>query len=133
MADRPVPMLCLYRPRKGKEAAFAELLRTHWPALRGAGLASPRPPELFRARDRRGRTVLVETFEWKDGRAAGRAHGMPEVLAIWGPMERLATEMDFLELAPLASARRRSRKTVPRSARSHPRGGRTAAAPASMG
>jgi hypothetical protein len=77
--------------------------------------------------------VLVETFEWKDGRAAGRAHGTPDVLAIWGPMERLATEMDFLELAPLASARRRSRKTVPRSARSRPRGGRTAAGPASMG
>ncbi len=108
MPDRRVRMLCLYRPRRGKEAALLALLRAHWPALRAAGLAAPRRPQVVRARDRRGRTVLVETFEWKDGRAASRAHATPEVLAIWTPMEALAEEMDFLELAPVRSPPARS-------------------------
>jgi len=28
----------------------------------------------------------VEVFSWADGEAAGRAHRMPEVMAVWGPM-----------------------------------------------
>jgi hypothetical protein len=110
MATKAVPMLCLYRPRKGKERALLALLRAHWPALRGAGLASARRPRLFRARDRSGRAVLVETFEWKDGRAAGRAHATPAVLALWGPMERLAEEMDFLHLTPVPLPRGAARR-----------------------
>jgi len=105
MAGKPVPMLCLYRPKQGKARAFRALLDAHWPALRAAGLASSRRPTLFRATDRTGRTVFVETFEWKDGRAAYRAHTTPEIMEIWGPMERLGEWMDFLELAPVRPAR----------------------------
>jgi quinol monooxygenase YgiN len=94
-------MLCLYRAKKGKDAAFLRILARHWPALRGAGLASPARPTVHRTTDRRGRTVFVETFSWADGGAADRAHRSPEVMAVWGPMEGLLDEMEFLDLAPV--------------------------------
>jgi hypothetical protein len=106
----PVPMLCTYRVKKGKEAAFLRILARHWPALRAAGLAAPDRPTVRRSVDRKGRTVFLETFSWAHGRAAEEAHRTPEVMAIWAPMERLLLEMEFLDLSPVRlppGARRR--------------------------
>jgi hypothetical protein len=94
-------MLCLYRVKRGKEAAFARILARHWPALRAARLASPARPTVHRSVDRRGRTVYVETFSWAHGRAAEEAHRSPGVLALWSPMEALLDEMEFLDLRPV--------------------------------
>ena len=37
----------------------------------------------------------VETFPWADAEAAGRAHSLPEVAAVWEPMGECCTEMEF--------------------------------------
>jgi quinol monooxygenase YgiN len=113
----PVPMLCTYRPRKGREAAFLRLLERHWPALRRAGLAAPVRPTVHRSVDRKGRTVFVETFSWADGEAAEAAHRSPEVMAVWGPMEALAAEMEFLDLEPVRLGARGAAPGTPRARR----------------
>jgi len=110
-------MLCTYRPRKGEEAAFLRLLAGHWPALRRAGLAAPVRPTLHRSVDRKGRTVFVETFSWADGGSVEAAHRSPEVMAVWGPMEALAVEMEFLDLEPVRRGARGAATRAPRARR----------------
>ena len=111
--SRPVPVLVTYRPKKGSEARFLAILRRHWPALRSAGLADRKAPRVWRATDKRsGRRYFVESFAWKDGRASGRAHSDPKVLAVWGPMMPLLESMEIaaieeVPLRPAAPARRR--------------------------
>ena len=95
---RPIRMLCTYRVRKGKEAAFLRLLARHWPTLRRAGLATSEPARVLRCRGKRGGTFFVETFAWAGAGASGAAHGSPEVLAVWGPMEDLLDGMEFAEI-----------------------------------
>jgi len=98
---RPMTVLVTYRPRKGKEATFSRLLARHWPALKSAGLVAPGRPRLFRARDKRtGRRYYVELFAWRDARASDRAHRMPEVLAVWGPMEPLLESLEIAVVEP---------------------------------
>jgi quinol monooxygenase YgiN len=118
-------MLCTYRVKKGKEDAFQAILAVHWPALRKAKLATAEAPTVYRSVDRKGRTCFVELFSWADETAADRAHVMPEVMAVWGPMGELASEMEFLDLAPVALPRARptptSRRTRSRAAPSRAR------------
>jgi len=102
---RPVTMLCTYRPRKGKERALLRLLQGHWPALRRAGLATPRPARLWRARGKRGGAWFYEIFQWKDGRASAAAHRSREVLAIWGPMEAILEGLELAEIEPVRPRR----------------------------
>ncbi len=111
----PVPMLCTYRVRGGKEAAFLRLLRRHWPALRRAGLATAEPARVFRARGKRGGQAFVEMFSWAGPTASDAAHASPEVLAVWGPMGDLVDSMEFAEIEPVpmpiaAAAARRPRR-----------------------
>ncbi len=47
--------------------------------------------------------TVVEMLEWEDAAAAERAHATPDVMAVCGPMETLAEEMDFLALVALAT------------------------------
>jgi hypothetical protein len=105
MTDRAVPMLVLYRVKPGHDERFVELLRQHWPALRGIGLATDTPAELFRGESKRpsaqGGSVFVETFEWVDQEAPNIAHKTPEVMAVWGPMGPMLDSMELLALEPL--------------------------------
>jgi hypothetical protein len=104
--SQPVMMLCTYRPKKGKERRFRALLEMHWATLRDAGLADPGiEPGLFRGTNRRGEPCFVETFAWKSERAAQLAHATPEVMALWGPMDELAEDMDFIEVEALPKAK----------------------------
>jgi len=91
-------MLCTYRVKRGKEAAFLRLLARHWPTLRRAGLATSEPARVLRCRGKQGGTFLVETFSWADAGASGAAHESPEVMAVWGPMEALVEGMEFAEV-----------------------------------
>ena len=86
-----------YRPKPGKGEALLALVRRHQPALRAAGLVTDRPVVVVRAED----GTLIEVFEWTSAEAARRAHDLPEVRAIWGPMEEVA---EFATLASLAEA-----------------------------
>ncbi len=72
MPESPVRMLCIYRIREGKDAEFESLLEKHWPTLRDAGLASPKPARWFRGASKDGKSRFVELFEWKDGEASDR-------------------------------------------------------------
>jgi hypothetical protein len=85
--SKPVTMHCVYRPKPGQEEALFALVKKHWPALRRSGLVTDDPPLVWRATDRQGKNpFFVEIFSWRDDKAAGLAHQMPEVMAIWEPM-----------------------------------------------
>jgi hypothetical protein len=105
--SKPVSMLVLYRVKSGHDTAFVELLKKHWPALRGIGLATPTPAQMYRGESKRpsphGGSTYVETFEWVDEKAAGVAHQTPEVMAIWEPMGPMLDGMDLIALHPLES------------------------------
>lgn len=90
--DTALTAICTYRVQAGKEDAFLELLEAHWPALRSVGLATEEPSQVFRGRDETGRTQFVEIFTWADPAGPGRAHELPEVMAVWEPMGKLVEE-----------------------------------------
>ena len=97
-----VTVLVTYRPKKGKERAFHAILERHWPALAAARLVTRERSRIWRAKDKRTRRIhFVELFSWKDARASGAAHRMPEVLAVWRPMEPLLESMEIAEVEEL--------------------------------
>lgn len=104
-ASQPVPMLVIYRVKAGNEAPFEDLLRKHWPALRGIGLATETPAALYRGEPKRpsphGGPTYVETFEWVDESAPNIAHQTPEVMAVWEPMGPMLAGMELIALRPL--------------------------------
>ena len=93
--SKPVRMLCTYRIKDGQETDFLQLLEKHWPMLRSVGLATNDPAQVFRSKDKEGKTVFVELFSWKDADAPDVAHQTPEVMSVWEPMGALAEEMNF--------------------------------------
>jgi hypothetical protein len=91
--------LCRYWVKAEKEAEFKELLVKHWPVFQKLGLVADDPPHLvFRGVDKERGIFYVETFPWKDGQAAQRAHSLPEVAAVWEPMGGCCTDMEFPEV-----------------------------------
>jgi hypothetical protein len=88
--------LCRYWVKPGKEEEFKKLLAQHWPVFTKLGLVSNEVPHLvFRGEDKSRGVFYVETFPWADGQAAGRAHSLPEVAAVWEPMGECCSEMEF--------------------------------------
>jgi hypothetical protein len=110
---RPVTMLVSYYPKEGKERTLLSLLKKQWPTLNRMGLVSKMRQTIWRASDKRtGRRYLVELFQWKDGRASGRAHRMTEVMIIWNAMTAVLDSMQLARVEPLAThsaTRRRSK------------------------
>ena len=100
--SKPVRMLCTYRVKDGKEADFLQLLEKHWPTLRGVGLSTSDPAQVFRSRDKEGKTVFVEMFSWKDAAAPDIAQQTPEVLSVWEPMLAMADKRIFLPVEAVA-------------------------------
>lgn len=97
---KPVSNLCIYRVKKGKEAAFTAILKRHWPALRKAGLAAADKPTAWRGHGKDGKAVFFELFQWRDAEAIQSAHALPEVMAVWEPMGALCDGMEFIEVQP---------------------------------
>jgi hypothetical protein len=85
---KPQIVVCTYRVKPGKETAFRRLLARHWPTLKRLGLVTATPRLMLRGLGKDRRSDFVELFAWKPG-AFQIAHTMPEVLAIWEPMEKL--------------------------------------------
>jgi quinol monooxygenase YgiN len=81
MAGRIV--IAVYKPRPGKEAELAALVRAHIPELRAAGLVTDREPIAASAAD----GTIVEVFEWRSEEAIAAAHGHPVVQAMWQKFE----------------------------------------------
>jgi hypothetical protein len=101
----PVDVLCIYRVKDGKGAAFEQLLAKHAPALHGAGLTPEGAPKIWKSSTRKGKTVYVELMQWKDESSSAAAHQMPEVMAVWEPMGELTESMEFLHLQSVELAR----------------------------
>ncbi len=92
----PVTVLVTYRPKKGCERKFFNLLERHWPTLRKERLVTATRPTVWKATDKKtSRTFYVEMFEWKSIDASDLAHETPEVMAVWGPMMPLLESMDI--------------------------------------
>ena len=105
-SKKPVQMLCVYRPKKGKAKALEALVKKHWPALKKAGLVTDEPAQIFRASGKHGKdTYFVEIFSWKDEKASSKAHQSPEVMSIWEPMGPIIENGPSPELAVLESLR----------------------------
>src|SRR5215216_1043507 len=100
--SKPVRMLCTYRTKDGKESDFLRLLEKHWPTLRSVGLATDDPAQVFRSKDKAGKTVFIEMFSWKDATSPNVAHQTPEVMSIWEPMGALTDEMNFWAIETVA-------------------------------
>ena len=86
--------ICIYRVQAGKEDEFFGLLRKHYPALKGAGLATDDEPIIYRGAEQDGRPIIFEIFSWKNADAPKTAHQLPEVMAVWEPMGALVEERD---------------------------------------
>jgi quinol monooxygenase YgiN len=100
--DAPVTNIVTYVPKPGKEDELLALVKKHEPALRGVGLVTAKPFEVWKAFDvRKQRVTFIEQFQWKDGRASDVAHQTPEVMAVWEPMGPVLEELVICEVEPV--------------------------------
>jgi len=100
--QKPVTMLCTYRPKRGKERQLLALLKKHWRILNKVGLTTAEPAIVYRAADKKsGQIYFVEVFSWRDTQASAVAHKTPEVMAIWEPMESILDSMDLAVIEPV--------------------------------
>jgi len=76
-------VVAVYKPRPGKEADLAALVRDHVPDLRAAGLVTDRAPIAAVAAD----GTIVEVFEWLSEEAIANAHAHPVVQEMWKKFE----------------------------------------------
>jgi len=91
--------LCTYRVKAGQEAAFEALLAKHWPTLQRLGLATDTPSLVYKGHevmDRehkvQGPLFYTEIFTWTSPEGPMKAHEVPEVMGIWGPMAELCED-----------------------------------------
>lgn len=98
MANKPAPVLVIYRLKKGTEAQFKPLLAKHWPTLNKVGLVSPEKPKIWRTFDREdpSKVTYVEYMEWKTPESAEIAHQTPEVMQVWEPMGPILENLEIL-------------------------------------
>jgi hypothetical protein len=68
-----------YKPKPGKDADLATLVRNHLPILQTQNLVTERKPIVMKATD----GTIVEIFEWKSPEAISAAHTNPEVQKMW--------------------------------------------------
>lgn len=92
-------VIACYRPKPGKDAQLAELMRTHVSRLRAEGLVTDRKPILMKAED----GTFVEVFEWTSQAAIDAAHENPAVLEMWGQYEAVCTYVPIGEVPEAAA------------------------------
>lgn len=96
MSD-PVMVTAMYKPKDGKTAETAALIKKHFPVLKEYGLSTDQAP--FIGKSSNG--TFIEVFEWSSASAAKNAHDHPAVAKIW---EAMAKVCDFTTLSELAEA-----------------------------
>lgn len=97
-----VEVLCVYRVSEAKAAAFETELKKHWPALHRAGLATDTPAKAWITKDRKGKSVFIERFAWKNESSPDVAHDTPSVMQVWEPMGALTEgDMEFFHMKEL--------------------------------
>lgn len=90
-------VIVAYRPKPGQDAQLLDLVKAHYPTLRGEGLVTDRPALALRAMD----GTLVELFEWASEEAIAGAHTNPVVTAMWA---RFNAACEYVTLGSLAEA-----------------------------
>ncbi len=93
----PTPVIALYKPLPGKEAALKSLLQMHHDVLLEEGLATNMHPYVVRSSD----GTFLEIFEWRDEEAVKAAHSNPAVLALW---DAFGKACEFRKLSDLPEA-----------------------------
>jgi hypothetical protein len=91
-------VIAMYRAKPGHDKALEAVIARHVPTLRRLGLATKRPVLLLRSLTD---ATYLELFEWVDEHAAGKAHGNPDVMALW---DAIGKESEFVSLGQLAEA-----------------------------
>lgn len=105
MTDTPVLTHVTYRPLPGKEDALFTLVQKHWPTIHRLGLTTDTPANVYRAQDKQSGCVsFIEIFSWKSEEASDVAHQMPEVMAIWEPMDPLLDDLQLQALEVVEAA-----------------------------
>jgi hypothetical protein len=103
-SNPPLLTMCRYAVKAGKERDFEKILAQHFPTMLKLGLVAKQPHQMWRGHDHKnGKTVFFELFPWKDSDAPGKAHHMPEVMAVWEPMGALCDTMDFPSVEPFVA------------------------------
>lgn len=80
-------VICVFRPKPGKEDDLRAVLRDHLPTLRAEGLVTERDPYVMKSKD----GAYIEVFEWKSDAAVREAHSNPRVGALWKRFEAACT------------------------------------------
>ena len=88
-------VIVAYSPKSGMSDALLVLVQKHLSVLRGEGLVTDRPASIMRAAD----GTIVEVFEWRSAECISKAHGLPEIQAMWG---EFAAACDYRPLNSLA-------------------------------
>ncbi len=96
--NKPEVVIAVYRPKPGKAGELEELVKKHFPVLKGYGLTTERDPFIGRSED----GTILEVFEWATPEKAKRAHDHPAVAQIW---EAMAVVCDFGKLEQLSEAK----------------------------
>jgi len=76
-------VVAVYKPRPGKEAELAALVRDHVGDLRAVGLVTDRAPIAAIASD----GTIIEVFEWVSEEVIAGAHAHPVVQEMWKKFE----------------------------------------------
>ena len=97
---KPIVVIAMYRPKKGKLVELEKLVHQHFPTLKEYGLTTDQKPFLGRASD----GTIMEIFEWISEDAAQKAHDHPAVAKIW---ESMAMVCDFGTLEQLSESKKR--------------------------
>ena len=92
-----VMVIACYRPKPGKDAQLAELVREHLDVLRAEHLVAEAPRLAGRAED----GTIVEVFVWASQAAIDAAHGNAAVSDLW---RRFAAVCDYVPIAQVPGA-----------------------------
>jgi hypothetical protein len=84
-----ITSMCIYRVKRGSEAAFRGLLAKHWPTLKRVGLGGETASTIYEGTEADGAPLFIELLHWKDAEGPNRAHELPAVMAVWEPMGKL--------------------------------------------
>lgn len=88
----PVHRLVIYKPKQGHYDQLKAILLSHGPALAKSGLLREgHSVQLWSASDLRRHghppdPYFVESFYWRDEKAANVAHELPEIMSVWETM-----------------------------------------------
>jgi quinol monooxygenase YgiN len=105
MSDaNPVGVTVLYGVKQGKERDFVDVIKRHAPALKASGLITQEPVRLTQGKNiRSGKSVFIETFQWKNEKASQISHQTPEIMAVWEPMGPLLEDLEIYHVETVST------------------------------